>query len=129
MKRKLFTLIFAVFIVVCFSGCLEHKSDGKADTEESQVFSKFMGEWVEDADPPNNLTWIFYENNSIEFISYPGVNVYHYWGEFTLEGDILDVSAMPVLSDRFKYDFSEDDGKITLTSVYGGDKTILYKVE
>ena len=128
MKKRVILLIISVVIIIGFlCGCNENKdNESKLDKE------KFIGKWLEEGDVPNNLTWIFYENNSIKFIYYPGGNTgsyYIYWGAFELNGDILDVDAMPILSMRYTYDFSNNNEKLTLTSIYGGDQTIINKVE
>ena len=131
MKKKIMIIVvLTLLITIMFSGCSEDKKSDNNGTNQADL-SKFIGLWIEEGEAPNNLTWIFYENNSIKFIYYPGVNSYIYWGTFELTGNILDVRSNNIVpvSDRFNYEFSNYDKTLTLTSIYGGDQTILNKVE
>jgi len=130
MKKKIIIMAVAVLLITTvFSGCSEDKKSDNNGTNQTAL-SKFIGLWLEEGAAPNNLTWIFYENNSIKFIYYPGGNTgnsYIYWGTFELTSNILDV-ASSLVSDRFNYEFSNYDTRLILTSIYGGDQTILNKL-
>ncbi len=131
MKKQIVILLIAtLFFTVTFSGCVrEDVTGGKKHVD----FSRFIGEWLEEGEAPNNLTWIFYENYKLKFIYYPGGNTgnsYTYWGTFGLDDNVLDVQSDDIfpVCNSFNYKFSNDDSKLTLTSVNGGDVTILNKV-
>lgn len=135
MKKKIIIIVVVTLLMtIMLSGCSEDKKSDNNNGTKQDDFSKFIGLWLEQGEAPNNLTWIFYENNSIKFIYYPGGNTgnsYIYWGTFELTGNILDVKSNNIVpvSDRFNYEFSNYNTTLTLTSIYGGDQTILNKVE
>jgi hypothetical protein len=130
MKKKIIgILVITLLVTIVFSGCSEDKNSNNSNSI-NQDLSKFVGTWLEAGEAPNNLTWIFYENQSIKFIYYPAGNTgnsYIYWGAFELTGDILDVESDNIapVSDRFNYEFQNLDTTLILTSIYGGDQTIL----
>jgi len=131
MEKKLLILFIVIFLSTAFlSGC--ERADVKGG-KNNPNFSKFIGEWLEEGNAPNNLTWIFYENYTVKFIQYTAGNTgnyYIYWGTFGLEGDLLEVQSDKIhpVCDKFTYEFSNEDTKITLTSEYGGDITTLNQV-
>lgn len=131
MKKKVLVIGIAIILLaIVFSGCVrEDVTGGRGHVD----FSRFIGEWLEEGEAPNNLTWIFYENYKLKFIYYPGGNTgnsYIYWGVFGLDGNVLDVQSDDIfpICDSFNYEFSNDDSKLTLTSVNGGSVTIIDKV-
>ena len=126
-KQIVIVLILTLSFTMVLAGCVREDVKGGNNPD----FSKFIGEWVEEGEAPNNMTWIFYENYRIKFLYYPGINEYTYWADFGFEGNILDVQSDDIapVSDSFNYEFSNGDTKLTLTSTNGGDVTILNKVE
>lgn len=131
--KKIITIIGVIILIITtgFSGCIQENNDNGNTTKHAD-FSKFIGEWEEISDKQFNDIWIFYENTSIKFLYFPAGNTgnnYPYWGTFSLDDDILDVSSDNIfpVSDRFTYEFSDNYTKIILTSIYGGDTTELNK--
>jgi len=131
MKKQIaITLILTLSFAMVLTGCVREDVKGGNNPD----FSKFIGEWLEEGDAPNNLTWIFNENYRIKFIYYPGGNTGNsiiYGGDFGFDGNVLDVQSDEIvpICDSFTYEFSNDDTRLTLTSENGGDLTILNKVD
>jgi len=121
--------LLVIIIIVSIGVFVIYNSLSNSNEEKEKKhpdLDKFLGEWIETTIYGNNVTWAFYENNSIRYNYNPGVTVIYYWGEFSLEGDILDIDAMPFKSMRYTYEFSNNNNKIILTD--NGDQTILNKI-
>jgi hypothetical protein len=134
--KKITKVILAggLLIVIFLSGCITNDTSNNENSKNHPDFSRFMGEWLEEGEAPNNLTWIFNENGTIKFLYYPGVSVYTYWANFELDGNRIDVASHNIVpvSDVFVYEFYEfadNTTKLTLTSINGGDVTVINKVE
>jgi len=108
---------------------LNKEDDIDKEKKEHTDFFFFLGSWYEITIYSNNITWNFYENSSVEFVYYPGINPSYYMGKFGLTQNTLEIDAMPFKSMKYTYEFSNNNTKIILTSLYGGDQTILNKVK
>jgi len=128
MKRNIIVITGLIVLTLFLSGCQENKNTDNTENtniEDEIDFSNFIGQWTEEGN--DDVIWIFYENRSIEYVYDAGASTYHYWGNVSFINEILDISAMPYKSMRYTFEFSENNQMITLTSIYGGDQTILNK--
>ena len=123
--------MLVIIIIVSIGVFVIYNSLSNSNEEKEkkhQDLDKFIGEWIETTTYGNNVTWAFYQNNSIRYTTYPGITPTYYWGEFSLKGDILDIDAMPFKSMMYTFEFLDNNNKIILTSEYGGDQKILNKI-
>lgn len=122
-KRVVGVGLVLLLVVIGLSGCQEKTSD---DGTKNQFDSRFIGVWQNVEASPDNETWTFYINGTIndvitqEFEGEPLTSTS--WFNCEVNASNLCLSSIDVLpgspsyySECFGYNFSDDNNDLTLS--------------
>lgn len=137
MKNEVvFISIISIILVSIFSGCLEKSKDEAIDYQINTKYLEidkilFLGTWQaqEPEDQIYNLTWIFYEDNSIKVSFNFQEQPFSYWGTYTAEYGKLILTSPKTNPATASYDYKFfNENNILVLSESGEVKLIFERV-